>query len=333
MTQSLVGRRPSVPAPELVAELTVPPHFSQATFDSYVPDPGFPSQARARDQACHFARGASGWARATRVRSSAGKGLYLDGGFGVGKTHLLAGIAHSVGSAAAFATFVEYTSLVGALGFQAARRELQEFSVVCIDEFELDDPGDTVLMSRLMRELADAGVAIAATSNTPPGALGQGRFAAADFQREIQALASEFTVVSIDGPDYRRRGAIVFPSPLSSADVRDQCQAPHAACEDWTALIDDLSQVHPSKFGAYLGDIDTLGVTEVTPLTDQAQALRLVAFVDRLYERDVRLLASGDSLDTVFTESMMAGGYRKKYLRALSRMLAMVAGEGESDGE
>ena len=29
---------------------------------------------------------------------------------------------------------------------------------MCIDEFELDDPGDTVLMSRLMRELADDGM-------------------------------------------------------------------------------------------------------------------------------------------------------------------------------
>ena len=33
---------------------------------------------------------------------------------------------------------------------------LSAYSLVCIDEFELDDPGDTVLMSRLMRELADA---------------------------------------------------------------------------------------------------------------------------------------------------------------------------------
>lgn len=44
---------------------------------------------------------------------------------------------------------------------------------MCIDEFELDDPGDTVLMSRLMRELADAGVRLVATSNTLPCSLGE----------------------------------------------------------------------------------------------------------------------------------------------------------------
>ncbi|GMA33902.1 hypothetical protein GCM10025876_01060 [Demequina litorisediminis] len=108
---------------------------------------------------------------------------------------------------------------MGALGFQGTRRALQEFAVVCIDEFELDDPGDTVLMARLMRELADAGVALAATSNTLPGSLGQGRFAADDFQREIQAVASVFDVITIDGPDYRGRGDLTFPPPARADEV------------------------------------------------------------------------------------------------------------------
>ena len=94
-----------------------------------------------------------------------------------------------------FGTFVEYTHLVGALGFAQARTSLSGFRVVCIDEFELDDPGDTVMMARLMRELAEAGVALAATSNTLPESLGQGRFAAADFAREIQAVSKVFEVV------------------------------------------------------------------------------------------------------------------------------------------
>ena len=73
---------------------------------------------------------------------------------------------------AAYGTFVEYTNLVGALGFLPTVEALATRRLVCIDEFELDDPGDTVLMSRLLRELADRGVALAATSNTLPGSLG-----------------------------------------------------------------------------------------------------------------------------------------------------------------
>jgi cell division protein ZapE len=64
---------------------------------------------------------------------------------------------------------VEYTHLAGALGFRGAVDALRGADLVCIDEFELDDPGDTVLMARLLRELADAGARLAATSNTLPG--------------------------------------------------------------------------------------------------------------------------------------------------------------------
>nr|BFF21765.1 hypothetical protein GCM10025730_52860 [Promicromonospora thailandica] len=83
------------------------------------------------------------------------------------------GEAHGT-DAVAYGTFVEYTNLVGALGFHRTVEALAVKKLVCIDEFELDDAGDTTLMSRLMRELADRDVALAATSNTLPDALGEG---------------------------------------------------------------------------------------------------------------------------------------------------------------
>ena len=320
MTQ-LVGRRPVVAAQDLVANLVPPPHFADASFESYAPDPAFPSQHAAREAARSFA---SGIGRGTRGKSaaSAGRGLYLDGGFGVGKTHLLAAMAHAVGKRAAFGTFVEYTHLVGAMGFQAARAALQEFALVCIDEFELDDPGDTLIIARLMRELTDAGVAIAATSNTLPESLGQGRFAAEDFRREIQAVAAVFSVVTIDGPDYRHRGELSF-TPTADAAVADIAKHDGGVVEDWARLVADLSHVHPSRMGAYVDGVRALGLTGVAPLADQNAALRVVTLVDRLYDRDVRVLASGGSLGEIFTPEMLRGGYRKKYFRALSRLAAM----------
>ena len=62
-------------------------------------------------------------------------------------------------------------------------------------------------------------------------------------------------------------------------------------------------------------------------LQDQAQALRVVSLVDRLYDADVSIVASGASLGEVFTGQMLAGGYRKKYFRALSRLSAMNIGD------
>jgi len=54
-------------------------------------------------------------------------------------------------------------------------------------------------------------------------------------------------------------------------------------------------------------------------------ALRLVAFVDRLYDAQIRVVASGTPLDQVFSDEMLAGGYRKKYLRAVSRLVALTS--------
>ncbi|WP_225754423.1 cell division protein ZapE [Actinotalea sp. Marseille-Q4924] len=326
-TAALTARRPQVPADRLLAGLVPPRHFQDATFDGYRPDPDHPSQERARSRMS----GAAAELAAPRRRGlfarrpSAPPAVYLDGGFGVGKTHLLAALARAVGpEAAAYGTFVEYTHLVGALGFAPTVRALSHRRLVCIDEFELDDPGDTVLMSRLLRELADHGVALAATSNTLPESLGEGRFAAEDFLREIQALAARFEVLRIDGPDYRHRGAPRPESGLPDDAVVAAARAvPGATCDGFADLLAHLRTVHPSRYGALLDGVTLAAVTGTGPVADQADALRLVVLVDRLYDRDVPVLLGGTGTAGLFDEAMLRGGYRKKYLRALSRLGAL----------
>jgi cell division protein ZapE len=61
----------------------------------------------------------------------------------------------------------------------------------------------------------------------------------------------------------------------------------------------------------------------VHPAPDQNVALRLVALADRLYDRAIPVVVSGDPLPSLFTEEMVDGGYRKKYLRAVSRLTAL----------
>ena len=330
---SLTRRRPEVPADRLLAGFVPPRHFAQASFDSYRPDPEHPSQAAARDRLLEVA----GQLAAPRRRRWFSRGddaavaVYLDGGFGVGKTHLLAALAHAVGpDVTAYGTFVEYTHLVGALGFAATVRELSTRRLVCLDEFELDDPGDTVLMSRLLRELADAGVALAATSNTLPESLGEGRFAAEDFLREIQALAARFEVLRIDGPDYRHRASPHQQGGLPDDEVaRRAADRPGATLDGFEDLLAHLRVVHPSRYGALLDDVAAVALTAVRPVSDQADALRLVVLVDRLYDRDVPVVLGGSGTEGLFDATMLRGGYRKKYLRALSRLSALAdAGAG-----
>ncbi|MEU2560042.1 cell division protein ZapE [Streptomyces longispororuber] len=335
---SLAAREPHVPADRLVAEMVPPPRFDSVRFDTYIPDPGQPSQTEAVRVLSSFASGLGGahasgagkrrwFGRAKAAVPTGPRGVYLDGGYGVGKTHLLASLWHATPAEPAlkaFGTFVELTNLVGALGFQETVRTLSGHRLLCIDEFELDDPGDTVLVSTLLGKLVDAGVALAATSNTLPGKLGEGRFAAADFLREIQGLSAHFKTLRIDGEDYRHRGLPEAPAPYSDEQVTRAAYATAgASLDDFPQLLGHLARVHPSRYGALTDGVSAVCLTGVTPVPDQSTALRLVVLADRLYDREVPVLASGAPFDELFGEEMLNGGYRKKYFRAISRLTAL----------
>ncbi|MCU1691336.1 MAG: putative ATP/GTP-binding protein [Frankiales bacterium] len=333
MPVSLVDRSPVVAPETLVAAMVPPPRFDDARFETYVPDPAQPSQVRAVEVLSRFATTLQPPPKRLfgRPRPPEGRpGVYLDGGFGVGKTHLLTSLWHVSPEPRAYGTFVELTHLVGALGFARTVEALSEHRLLAIDEFELDDPGDTVLVSTLLSKLVDAGVRVAATSNTLPGSLGEGRFAAQDFLREIQGLSAHFEPVRVDGEDYRHRGLPTPPSPVSDEELTSRASAPGASLDRFPALLEHLSQLHPSRYGALVDDLALVCLAGVEPVTDQSAALRLVVLVDRLYDRDVALVTSGVPLDRLFPTELLEGGYRKKYLRAVSRLTALARQGQES---
>jgi cell division protein ZapE len=330
----LADRHPTVTPERLVAQLVPPPTFADVSFDTYRPDPAEPSQAAAVQSCRSFCEQAA--IRRAGKKKLFGKrevlpgvGLYLDGGFGVGKTHLLASTYYllSQGDApTAFATFGELTQLAGVFGYNECIELLSEYSVVCIDEFELDDPGNTTLISRLLSALVERGVSVAATSNTLPEQLGEGRFAAQDFLREINTLGQIFTTVRIEGPDYRHRDLPPAPEPLSDDEVAQRAEGVvGATLDDFDVLCAHLATMHPSRYHALIEGVTEVFITGVHPIEDQSVALRLVALTDRLYDAGVPVLASGTKLDTIFSPEMVAGGFRKKYLRATSRLLALTA--------
>ncbi|MBS9532053.1 cell division protein ZapE [Mycobacterium sp. M1] len=331
----LVDRQPAVSPERLIAQLKPPPTFADASFASYRPDPAQPTQAAAVVACTNFCRQAA--ERRAGRRKLLGKrevlpgvGLYLDGGFGVGKTHLLASVYRDLPDSAehprAFATFMELTQLAGVFGFTECVDLLGDYTVVCIDEFELDDPGNITLVSRLLSELVARGVSVAATSNTLPEQLGEGRFAVQDFLREINTLATIFTTVRVDGPDYRHRDLPPAPQPPSDEQVTAQAVAvPNATLDDFDALCAHLATMHPSRYLTLIEGVSEVFLTGAHRIDDQNVALRLVALVDRLYDAGVPVVASGVKLDDLFGADMLAGGYRKKYLRATSRLLALSA--------
>ncbi|MBT5616572.1 MAG: cell division protein ZapE [Microbacteriaceae bacterium] len=329
--QSLLDRHPVMSTEAMLAHFVPPAQFRSASLDNYVPNPDFPSQAQALEKAREFVRpvaaAPSGWKRLGKSssRSSVKPGIYLDGGFGVGKTHLLAAMWHQIPGRTYYGTFIEFTALVGVLGYRGAVDHLRGAQLLAIDEFELDDPGDTMVMSRLLQELVASGTRLAATSNPPPAALGEGRFAAEDFLREITALSDKFETIRIDGEDYRKRDVDEEAVVVANSDLDEVVsqRSGIVALDDFSAVISHLATIHPSRFVGLVEDLEAVVWREVTVLHNQGEALRLVALVDRLYDARVAIVNSGVGLDHVFDDTMLHGGYRKKYLRAVSRMIAL----------
>jgi cell division protein ZapE len=314
--------------------------FAGVSFDGYVPDPRYPSQRTARDRLQDFASQIGQRSRAqllgrlTRKADDGSRAVYLDGGYGVGKTHLLAATYHAVHVERLYLSFGEMAYTISRLGLEPTLQALESTRLLCIDEFELDDVAQTRMASTFLRRLLERRrpVAVMTTSNTLPSDLGQGRFAAEAFQREIGEIAARFEVLSIDGEDYRHR----HWDELAASDVSSSTEISQAYATadtgrvliDWPGLASELAAVHPVHYAQLASKLSALFVQGLRRIDDQAVALRLVHFVDKLYDQEVRLMVStvdDAPLVDIFSAAYRQGGYEKKYRRCLSRLHELVS--------
>lgn len=312
--------------------LVPPPRFGATSFEAY--EPVHPSQAEARDAVIRFVDAAGSRPRRRTLpwpawrRKAEGKGLYLDGGFGVGKTHLLAAAWHAARlpvDAKRYLSFQELVYLLGALGREGARDAFADVALVCLDEFELDDPGNTLMIATFLREAFARGTFVLTTSNTEPASQGAGRFAADDFRREIQGIADRFSVLAIDGPDHRAGARRAEWTSGEELAVTASTASGAVAATTGPELADALAGIHPIRYGGLLRGIDVLLIEEIEPIADQNDALRFVHFIDKLYDAGVRLRARGTvPLEALFDRSYREGAYAKKHHRCLSRLSELI---------
>lgn len=322
----LTTRLPGLTPEEMLDSFVPGARFAGVNFDNYRADPNFPSQAQAKRTLEDFVARAStrrgGWFR----RQPPGEGWYLDGGFGVGKTHLLAATWRAFAGKAAFLSFQELVYAVGALGMAEAERALGAYQLLALDEFELDDPGNTHLVGTLLGHLMPGGLGVVTTSNTAPGALGQGRFDAAAFGQQIEGIARLFTVLPVDGPDYRARGGApgrpFTPAEYAAWSARQNSAT--LAELGGEALERHLKEVHPARFGKLLSGVGTVGLLNVRPFEDQNAALRFVHFADKVYDLKLGFALTGAPPESLFADTYRHGAYAKKYSRCLSRLSEML---------
>jgi cell division protein ZapE len=310
-----------------------PPRFRSARLETYHPQD--PSQTQALGRLAQFLpsvfpsnpRRKPFWSRWKR---RVGTGLYLDGGFGVGKTHLLAAVYHAAPvDAKIYLSFQELVYLIGALGREEAQKQLGGHQLICLDEFELDDPGNTLIVKTFLAEVFMAGGTIVTTSNTAPSTQGEGRFNAEDFQREIQGIARHFDVILINGPDYRTRqttGTTLAEDHLYRTLSCDQTGG-KKVIGTWSQLMDILASLHPIHYQRLLKGIGALCISGVQTISFQNDALRFVHFVDKLYDQQVQFRAAGSvPLSELFDSSYRNSAYVKKHDRCLSRLKELLAG-------
>ncbi|MEX2533991.1 MAG: cell division protein ZapE [Trueperaceae bacterium] len=325
-----------VPLSELTGKLSAqlpasvpPPRFAQASFEGY--RPAHSSQHEACQEVREFVKEVS---TPKRFRSwpwgkiETGKGLYLDGGYGVGKTHLLAASFHAMpGSQKAYITFQELVHLIGVNAMAPAKVRLTEVSLLCLDEFELDDPGNTLIVKRFLEQIFAGGGSVMTTSNTPPAAQGSGRFNAQDFRREIQGIAGRFRAISLQGGDYRKREQ---PSRLLEVNVferqlQDARRRTAVVLTDFPELLAVLRSLHPIHYRDLLSRMGTLFISNLQQIAQQNDALRFVHFIDQLYDQGVGLRVSGEvSLDDTFDPSYRHSAYQRKHERCISRLAELL---------
>jgi cell division protein ZapE len=333
----LLARIPARPhAAELVAGFVPPPRFSAKRFDDYRPDPRHPSQAGAVQRLLEIAdelnRAPGGWARLRAAFGGVerGSGVYLDGGFGVGKTHLLAALWHASPGPRAYLSFDELVYAIGLLGVEGARQAFRGMRLVAVDEWELDDPGNLKLALAFLRGALADGVRVATTSNTVPDELGRGRFDQKSFRTEVEELASAFEVLRVEGEDYRHRRFEADPGRAYFLDDAAMDRARAAAGDrslavEFDELMRGLGQIHPIRYHAVAESIGELLLEGVRAMTDLYDGLRWVHFVDKLYDNAVPFAATGQAgLMELFPSSWLEGPYGKKFSRCLSRMEEML---------
>ena len=339
MPSRLVDRSPHLSAAELAAGFVPPPRFEHVRFETFAPNPDHPSQAAARKNleslvaALHGPTKPAGGGglfkrRPPAARSTPQRGRYLDGGFGVGKTHLLASAWHAAPAPKSILSFEELTAFIGFVGMAEATRTFTGHRLLCIDEFELDDVANTRMLVTFLRAVVDRGTTVVTTSNAVPESLGEGRFNAEDFAREIADIASHFDVVRIDGPDYR---AVLHPpaAELLTAGEVERIVGNRKAAKVTVDRFDDvlahLRKVHPVHYRELVHDLDAVVISGVAPIENQGAALLFVQLIDEIYDAGITFAATGCAIGEIFPESYRRGGYRKKYGRCESRLTALMA--------
>ena len=231
-----------------------------------------------------------------------------------------------------------------------------EASLLCFDEFQINDIADAMILGRLFKALFARGVVVVATSNTVPDDLFAGQPGRDAFMPFIELLKQYLDVIVMQGNrDWRRQRLRTMPTWHAPADETAR-RALDAAFAELTerdpprperlSVMGHTLDVPLAAHGVARFSFDALcnralgpgdylalathyqalvldGVPRLSP-ENYDQARRFITLIDALYEHRVKLVASAEAMpDELYAQ----GEGARAFQRTASRLIEMQSRE------
>ncbi len=331
-----------IPVIECFSKLVPHPKFTGCTFDNYKEDMNYPSQLYLKNKLKEIPVNNSKKKPFSIKKIFSGKkevteNIYIDGTYGIGKTHLLSALFHFFDDSKAFLSFLELTYFINYYGLDKTIEEFKKVKLLLLDEFDLDDPATTRMMARFISEV-NKYTTIVTTSNRLPKELGGTNFDTGAFARELGIIADSFTTIVVEGESFRIKLGKwqASYSDNNFNDVYNNFQTGSITDEvgsiiskidytiskiDYNSLNKILQSNHPFKFFVIPNNVSVIFIENFDGFTKLNDALRFSVFVDHCYYYDTKLFFNKEmDRQTLFPKEIMETTFERQFLRCLSRL-------------